>query len=209
MKKPLIVLATGLTALALLTACVPTPPPPTSSSQRDDDDEADVEETEEDAPQQLEQSDPIEVSGSVTDDVLEHVITVHNVVRNFPIPEDFPVLIENGDEIVLLDVTFQSGEVYYGGVGPLSLDLITESGDEGVPPGQPSTIADEEIAAAGFDVIEGFGADTGETVRGWMAFVLSDVDPDEPLIVRYQRLAANGSDGTTIPEKFWEIPLDL
>lgn len=138
------------------------------------------------------------ISHVVKDDVLGNTITFASVVRDFPVPDDFPSLQEDG-EIVLVQVDAQAGEKFSGGVQG-GWGLTTPDG----APGNSTTIVDTEMAAAGYEPFD--PPSRGESSKGWVAFQVND--RADTYTLEYKRSAANviGSD-KTIPAKTWEFPL--
>lgn len=138
------------------------------------------------------------ISYVVEDKVLGNTIAFTSVVRDFPVPDDFSSLKEDG-EIVLVQIDAQAGEKFSGGIQG-GWGLTTPDGD----PGNSTTIVDTEMAAAGYEPLD--PPSRGESAKGWVAFQVND--RADTYTLGYKRMAASiiGSD-QTIPTKTWEFPL--
>jgi len=105
-----------------------------------------------------------------------------------------------GEEVVLVEVKVTSSSKYYDSVGATSFYI------EGAPGTNDAatTILDSEIQAKGYKPLP--DADQGKSTTGWIVFT-----PDKGgkhLKLDFKRLAAQTSNGKTIPAKDFMIPLD-
>lgn len=105
------------------------------------------------------------------------------------------------EEVVLVDVKVTASSKYYDTFGADSFYLTGLS--NGIDQAS-TTILDDEVKAAGYPPLP--DADTGRTTTGWVVFT-----PDKgtkKLVLRYKRLAASASDGSSISAKNFDIPLN-
>jgi hypothetical protein len=144
---------------------------------------------------------PIAVNKTITDPLLGDKVVVLKLVRNFPVPATYPAI--KDDEIVLVDVTITAGTKYYTSLASGSFRLIP---DDTNATGNPTSIAGPEMKTKGYPPLPDAGASTGKTATGWVAFTLARKG-SKSLTLRFERLAAQGSDGTRIPAKNFDLVL--
>jgi hypothetical protein len=145
----------------------------------------------------------VPVDKTIVDDVMGQKATVIEYVRDFQpsaaARAKFSAL-EN-QQVVLVHVKVTAGSKYYTSFGAGSFRLT------GMPNGidqSSTTILDDEVEAAGYPPLQ--DAKTGKTATGWIVFTPTK-DADK-LVLRYKRLAAQGSDGTAISAKNFDVPLN-
>lgn len=146
---------------------------------------------------------PVTVNKSFTDDVMGDKATILKYVAGYQpsaaAKSKFSALAD--EEVVLVEVKVTASSKYYDSFGANSFYLT------GMPNGidaASTTILDDETKAAGYPPLP--DAETGKTTSGWIVFA-----PDKgtkKLVLRYKRLAAKASDGTSISAKNYDIPLN-
>lgn len=146
---------------------------------------------------------PVSVNKSFTDNVLGEKATVLKYVSGYEpsaaSKSAYSALAD--EEVVLVDVKVTASSKYYDTFGADSFYLTGLS--NGIDQAS-TTILDDEVKAAGYPPLP--DADTGRTTTGWVVFT-----PDKgtkKLVLRYKRLAASASDGSSISAKNFDIPLN-
>lgn len=134
----------------------------------------------------------------VKDDVLGNTIAFTAMVRNFPVPEKFESLKQDG-ELVLVEIDATAGKKFSGGVQG-GWKLTTADGSLG----NATSIADKEMAAAGYPPFD--APSRGESAKGWVAFQVNDKADSYRLVYKRSAATVIGSD-QVIPAKTWEFPL--
>jgi len=146
---------------------------------------------------------PVAVNKSFTDDVKGNKATVLKYVSGYQpsaaSKSKYSALAN--EEVVLVELKVTASSKYYDTFGANSFSLT------GLPNGidqASTTILDDEVKTAGYPPLP--DAQTGKTTTGWVVFT-----PDKgtkKLVLRYKRLAAKTSDGTSISAKNFDIPLN-
>ena len=146
---------------------------------------------------------PVTVNKSFTDSALGEKATVLKYVSGYQpsaaSKSAYSALAD--EEVVLVDVKVTASSKYYDTFGADSFYLTGMS--NGIDQAS-TTILDDEIKAAGYPPLP--DADTGRTTTGWVVFT-----PDKgtkKLVLRYKRLAASASDGSSISAKNFDTPLN-
>lgn len=134
--------------------------------------------------------------GSITDDVLGHVITPTRVVVNLPWPDNHPVA-EEHFELVGVEVKVQAGSRYSASVTPELFTLKTAA-----PEAVPAT--NEFKGALGKELGT---VKRGQTQTGWLIFKI-EKGAATALELRYNRPAYDvKTTGTSIPAKTFSLRL--
>ncbi|WP_158713162.1 hypothetical protein [Streptomyces sp. NRRL S-1813] len=146
---------------------------------------------------------PVTVNKSFTDDVMGEKATVLKYVSGYQpsaaSKSKYSALAD--EEVVLVQVKVTASSKYYDSFGAGSFYLT------GMPNGidqASTTILDDEIKAAGYPPLP--DAETGKTTTGWVVF--NPGKDTKKLVLRYKRLAAKTSNGTSISAKNFDIPLN-
>jgi len=122
-------------------------------------------------------------------------------VADVPVPSDLVakyVILEDA-KVVAVKVTISASKKYYDVAGSGSFRLLQ---DDGTPNVATSIFNDTAIGKQYAPLQD---ARTGATSTGWIFFT-PPKDTVKPVLI-YKGLAAQGSDGTSVPEKIVEIPL--
>ncbi|KUM97201.1 hypothetical protein AQI95_42065 [Streptomyces yokosukanensis] len=140
---------------------------------------------------------------SFTDDVMGEKATVLKYVSGYqPSAASKTKYSALADEqVVLVEVKVTASSKYYDSFGANSFYLT------GMPNGidqASTTILDDEVKAAGYPPLP--DAETGKTTTGWVVFTPGK--GTKKLVLRYKRLAAKTSSGTSISAKNFDIPLN-
>ncbi|WP_225850772.1 hypothetical protein [Streptomyces sp. HPF1205] len=146
---------------------------------------------------------PVAVNKAFTDNVMGEKATVLKYVSGYQpsaaAKSKFSALAD--EEVVLVEVKVTASSKYYDVFGADSFSLTGMA--NGIDDAS-TTILDDEIKAAGYPPLP--DAETGKTTTGWVVFT-----PDKgtkKLVLRHKRLAAKTSNGTSIPSKNFDIPLN-
>ncbi|WP_328465318.1 hypothetical protein [Streptomyces sp. NBC_00448] len=140
---------------------------------------------------------------SFTDDVMGEKATVLKYVSGYqPSAASKSKYSALADEkVVLVNVKVTASSKYYDTFGADSFYLTGMS--NGIDQAS-TTILDDEIKAAGYPPLP--DAETGKTTTGWVVF--TPTKDTTKLVLRYKRLAAKASNGTSITAKNFDIPLN-
>jgi len=148
-------------------------------------------------------SSPVAVNKSFTDDVMGDKATVLKYVSGYQpsaaAKSKYSVLAN--EDVILVEMKVTASSKYYDTLGAGSFYLTGMSNGIDLA---STTILDDDIKAAGYPPLP--DARTGKTTTGWVAFT-----PDKgtkKLTLRYKRLAAKTSSGTSIAAKNFDIPLN-
>lgn len=146
---------------------------------------------------------PVTVNKSFTDDVMGEKATVLKYVSGYqPSAASKSKYSALADEkVVLVNVKVTASSKYYDTFGADSFYLTGMS--NGIDQAS-TTILDDEIKAAGYPPLP--DAETGKTTTGWVVF--TPTKDTTKLVLRYKRLAAKASNGTSITAKNFDIPLN-
>lgn len=145
---------------------------------------------------------PVRVNKSFSDTLMGDKATVLSYLLYTPSAASVAKFSALEDEqVVLVDVRVTATDKYYTSFGADSFYLTGMS--NGIDSSE-TTILDDEVTKAGYPVLE--DAEQGETKTGWVVF--TPKKDEKKLILRYKRLAATTSDGKSIPEKNFDIPLN-
>lgn len=146
---------------------------------------------------------PVSVNKSFTDDVMGDKATILKYVTGYQpsasAKAKYSALAD--EEVVLVEVKVTASSKYYDNFGADSFYLT------GMPNGidqASTTILDDETKAAGYPPLP--DAETGKTTTGWVVFTPGK--DTKKLVLRYKRLAAKASNGTTITAKNFDTPLN-
>jgi hypothetical protein len=145
----------------------------------------------------------VSVNKSFTDDVMGDKATILKYVSGYQPSAaskgKFSALAD--EDVILVEVKVTASSKYYDSFGAGSFYLTGMS--NGIDQAS-TTILDDEVKAAGYLPLP--DASTGKTTTGWVVFTPSK--GTTKLVLRYKRLAAKTSDGTSITAKNFDLPLN-
>jgi hypothetical protein len=145
----------------------------------------------------------VAVNKAFTDDVMGDKATILKYVSGYQpsaaAKAKYSALAD--EEVVLVEVKVTASSKYYDTFGADSFYLT------GMPNGidqASTTILDDELKTAGYPPLP--DAETGKTTTGWVVFTPGK--DTKKLVLRYKRLAAKASNGTSITAKNFDTPLN-
>lgn len=138
---------------------------------------------------------PKKASATSTDPVTKNVVTVDQIITDFPLPA--AVDYESG-HIVAVHIKVDAGSVYTSGWSPSDLQLLTSDGDK-IDRYSNSDVA-TALAEKGFSGLTDDGyISSGESTTGWVPFLVKPSTGDSGFTISQHRRAANIIGGGSVP----------
>lgn len=145
------------------------------------------------------------INKTLTDPVMGNALTVEQAVLNFKpaasLVDKYPIL--DGAQVVLVKAKAKAGTKYYGTFGDGDIWITKTAHGIDVPPNDDLAALNTAVKAAGYSPILG-EADAGKSTEGWAIFI---IPPQAHVTLGLKRAAAATSDGKTISQKWWYVPL--